>query len=69
MSRVWRRLRAIPELLGAYSVLQEDVRALLADPRVRQAVRRLREDPAVARAFPRLSAEWRALSQAVDRLR
>ena len=61
--------RAVPELLISYNILKTDVEASLKDPAVRQAVDRLKSDPALALTFPRISGEWRAVEEAINRMR
>ena len=64
-----RRLAAIPKLLVAYARLREDIQEALADPGIRAAVEKFRKDPDIATALPRISAEWRAVEEAVNRMR
>lgn len=69
MNRLLKRLRALPKLLLAYATLREDVEEALNDPSIKQARERFRKDPAVAPVAPRISAEWRAVEDAVGELR
>ena len=69
MNKWLKRLGAIPKLLLAYATLREDVQEVLSDPRIRAAVERFRKDPDIATVFPRISAEWRAVEEAVNQLR
>lgn len=69
MMKWLQRLVALPKLLAAYALLRADVEASLRDPGILAALDRLRTDPAVAPVVPRLSAEWRAVEEAVNRLR
>jgi hypothetical protein len=69
MIKILKRLQAVPQLLAAAAILREDVRSAWDDERVRRAVERFRADPAIAPLAPRISAEWRAVEEAFDRLR
>jgi hypothetical protein len=69
MNRIFRWLRAVPELLLAYAALRADAEIALRDPDIRAALDRLKEDPAIGPLVPRFSAEWRAVENAVSRLR
>lgn len=69
MMKWLRRLRAVPDLLIAYAILRADVQEAMASTQVREAVNRFRNDPAVALLFPRISAEWRAVEEAVNLLK
>ena len=69
MSSFLTKLRAVPELIAAYTRLRADADAALKDPAVRDAVTRLRNDPALALTYPRISAEWRAVEEAMHKLR
>ena len=69
MIKLLRWIRAVPQLLVAYALLRSDAESAIQDPEVRGALDRLRVDPAVAPLIPRLSAEWRAVEDAVKLLR
>lgn len=69
MNKLFRWLRAVPELLFAYAALRADVDESVRDPAVRDALSRLKADPAIAPLVPRFSAEWRAVEEAVKKLR
>ena len=64
-----RRLSAVPKLLISYATLRADVEAVQTDPGVRAAFDRFRQDPAIAPIFSRISAEWRAVEEAVNQMR
>ena len=69
MNRWLKRLRALPKLILAYTNLREDVEDAFHDPSVKAAWERFRKDPAVATVYPRISAEWRAVEEAVGEIR
>ncbi len=69
MNRWLKRLRALPKLILAYTNLREDMNEALHDPEVKQAWERFRKDPAIAPVAPRISAEWRAVEEAVGEMR
>jgi hypothetical protein len=69
MIKLFRWLRAVPQVLIAYAVLRADAESVIRDPGVRGALDRLKADPAIAPLVPRLSAEWRAVEDAVNLLR
>ena len=69
MIRLLRRLGAIGKIVKAYNILRRDVQDVFANPEIRAAWDRFRKDPAVAPAYPRISAEWRAVEEAVNELR
>jgi hypothetical protein len=69
LNRWLRRLGAIPRLLVAYAALREDVQEALSDPAIRAAVEKFRKDPDIQTVFPRISAEWRAVEEAVNQMR
>jgi len=64
-----KRLQTVPRLLLAYASLRADVEDALGNPQIRAALDRFRSDPAVAPLFPRISAEWRAVEEAVHDMR
>ena len=69
MIKWFRRLRAVGDLIVAYTVLKSDVDFTLKDPQVKSAWDRFRNDPLVAEVGPRISAEWRAVEEAIKLMR
>lgn len=69
MNKLLRWIRAVPRFLVAFTVLRSDAESALSDPNVRQALDRFKTDPAVAPLVPRLSAEWRAVEETINRMR
>ena len=69
LSKIWRWLTGVPQFLKAAAVLKADVTQSLQDSDVRAAWEKFLADPAMAGAAPRLSAEWRAVEEAINRLR
>ena len=66
--RMIRRLAGISKLLLAIAVFRADVATSLRDVRVQAAWQRFTTDPAVAAVLPRLTAEWRTVEEAFNRL-
>ncbi|HZO90527.1 MAG TPA: hypothetical protein VFB38_19525 [Chthonomonadaceae bacterium] len=69
LGRVFRRLMGIPRLLFAVGTLKADVEVCLQSEEVQAAWKRFTTDPAIADILPRLSAEWRAVEEAVNGLK
>ena len=69
MSSFFTKLRALPDLLSAYTRLRADVESAMKDREVRDAWSRFRNDPAVSVSYPKISAEWRALEEAMQKMR
>jgi len=68
LGKIWRRLRAIPQLLIALQVLRMDAQASLRDAKMNAAWETFLSDPAIASAVPRFSEEWRDLESAIRQL-
>jgi hypothetical protein len=69
MTQWLRRLRAVPELLLAYGILRADVEQALSDPQILAAANRFLRDPHIAPMKARIAAEWRAVEEALKKMR
>lgn len=69
LGRWLRYLTAVPKLIAAIALLKADVEQALRDVETQAALKRFKSDPAVAPLVPRISAEWRAVEDAVKRLK
>ncbi len=63
-----QRLVAIPELIVNFTILRRDAETCLQDPLVKAAWDRFSKDTAVEGTIARLSAEWRAVEDVVNRI-
>ena len=69
LNKIWRWLTGVPQFLAAAAVLQADMRQSLQDGEIKAAWEKFLADPAMEGTAPRLSAEWRAVEEAINRLR
>ena len=69
MGKWLRRLKALPELLAAYAILRADIEETLANQALKIELDRLKNDPSFVSLIPRISAEWRALEQAINEMK
>lgn len=63
-----QRVVAIPELIANFAILRRDAETCLKDPRIKAAWDRFSKDASVADTVSRLSAEWRAVEDVVNRI-
>lgn|GEM_PF-3080287 len=63
-----QRLVAIPELIVNFTILRRDAETCLQDPLIKEAWDRFSKDAAVEGTITRLSAEWRAVEDVVNRI-
>lgn len=68
MIKLFQRLLAIPELIANFTILRRDAETCLNDPRIKTAWDRFSNDKGVTEVISRLSAEWRALEDVVNRI-
>jgi len=69
LRKIWRILTAIPQALNALLILRTDAQACLGNEKMSAAWEVFLNDPAIAGSVPRFSAEWRALEEAIQRLK
>ena len=69
MGKWLNRILAAPELIAAFAMLKADIEAASRDESLKGAVLSLRSDPKIATTIDRISAEWRAVEEAVQKMR
>ena len=69
MNKWLKRLLAAPQLIEAFTLLKADIEAASKDGAIKSALDTLKVDPHVGSQISRISAEWRALEEAVQRLK
>ncbi len=66
--KLWRRIANLPALLLAIEVLRLDIGTQLKSEATKSAWERFKQDAAIQPVVPRISAEWRAIEEALKRL-
>ncbi len=66
MQKFFRMVAAVPQVVFAFLTLKATVEALQKDPAVREAVD---QHPMLAGYLSLVSQQWRALEEAIERLR
>lgn len=66
MSNIFQKLAALPKLLVDLGILQADVAEIQTDPDLKSELDR---SPLLKARLEQVSAEWRAVSQDIDKIR
>ena len=69
MGKWLKRLLAAPELIAAFTILKADIEVASKDDGFKSAINSLKLDARVGPQIERISAEWRALEEAVQKMK